>query len=60
MTRIKKASSVISILCCHQSGAAEPVEDAIDELLPRGVRINVVSPGPFDTPLSDKLGTPDA
>ncbi len=28
------------------------------ELLPRGIRVNVVSPGPTDTPLFDKLGIP--
>lgn len=30
------------------------------EFLPRGIRINAVSPGPVDTPLYDKLGIPDA
>ncbi|NTF34215.1 SDR family oxidoreductase [Rhizobium skierniewicense] len=30
------------------------------ELLPRGIRINAVSPGPVETPLYDKLGIPDA
>ncbi|WP_250509054.1 SDR family oxidoreductase [Caballeronia sp. GACF4] len=29
------------------------------ELLPRGVRVNVVSPGPIATPLHDKLGLAD-
>jgi NAD(P)-dependent dehydrogenase (short-subunit alcohol dehydrogenase family) len=29
------------------------------ELLPRGVRVNVVSPGPVTTPLHVKLGLPD-
>lgn len=29
------------------------------ELLPRGVRVNVVSPGPVSTPLHEKLGLPD-
>ncbi|SAK62174.1 short chain dehydrogenase [Caballeronia calidae] len=29
------------------------------ELLPRGVRVNVVSPGPVTTPLHDKLGLGD-
>jgi NAD(P)-dependent dehydrogenase (short-subunit alcohol dehydrogenase family) len=29
------------------------------ELLPRGVRVNVVSPGPVTTPLHVKLGMPD-
>jgi len=28
------------------------------ELLPRGIRVNVVHPGPTDTPLFDKLGIP--
>ncbi|WP_213763761.1 SDR family oxidoreductase [Caballeronia sp. dw_19] len=30
------------------------------ELLPRGIRVNAVSPGPVDTPLYDKLNIPDA
>ncbi len=30
------------------------------ELLPRGIRVNAVSPGPVETPLFDKLGIPDA
>lgn len=30
------------------------------ELLPRGIRVNAVSPGPVETPLYDKLGIPDA
>ena len=30
------------------------------ELMPRGVRLNAVSPGPVETPLYDKLGIPDA
>jgi NAD(P)-dependent dehydrogenase (short-subunit alcohol dehydrogenase family) len=30
------------------------------ELLPRGVRVNVVSPGPVETPLYNKLGLDDA
>ena len=30
------------------------------ELLPRGIRVNAVSPGPVQTPLYDKLGIPDA
>lgn len=30
------------------------------ELLPRGIRINAVSPGPVETPLYDKLGIPEA
>ncbi len=30
------------------------------ELLPRGIRVNAVSPGPVQTPLFDKLGIPDA
>lgn len=30
------------------------------ELLPRGIRINVVSPGPITTPIYDRLGIPEA
>ncbi len=28
------------------------------ELLPRGIRINAVSPGPIDTPIFEKVGLP--
>lgn len=30
------------------------------ELLPRGIRINVVSPGPIDTPIYGKIGLPES
>ena len=30
------------------------------ELLPRGIRVNAISPGPIETPLYDKLGVPKA
>src|SRR2546427_187473 len=30
------------------------------ELAPQGVRINVISPGPIETPIFGKLGLPDA
>jgi len=29
------------------------------ELLPRGIRVNVLSPGPIDTPIYDRLGLPE-
>ncbi|MGH9750245.1 MAG: SDR family oxidoreductase, partial [Candidatus Polarisedimenticolia bacterium] len=29
------------------------------ELLPRGVRVNVVSPGPIETPIIDRMGMPE-
>ena len=28
------------------------------ELLPRGIRVNVISPGPIETPIFGKLGLP--
>jgi NAD(P)-dependent dehydrogenase (short-subunit alcohol dehydrogenase family) len=30
------------------------------ELLPRGIRVNAVSPGPIETPIFDKMGIPEA
>jgi NAD(P)-dependent dehydrogenase (short-subunit alcohol dehydrogenase family) len=30
------------------------------DLLPRGVRVNVVSPGPIATPILDRMGLPEA
>ncbi|MCB9745762.1 MAG: SDR family oxidoreductase [Alphaproteobacteria bacterium] len=30
------------------------------ELLPRGIRVNTVSPGPIETPIFDRMGLPEA
>lgn len=45
-----------SVYSATKAGLVSLARTLSAELLPRGVRVNVVSPGPVDTPIYDKLG----
>jgi NAD(P)-dependent dehydrogenase (short-subunit alcohol dehydrogenase family) len=45
-----------SVYAASKAAAISLAKTLSSELLPKGVRVNVVSPGPVQTPLYDKLG----
>jgi len=47
-----------SVYAAAKAGLRSLVRTFAGELLPRGIRVNAVSPGPTDTPLYAKLGLP--
>jgi NAD(P)-dependent dehydrogenase (short-subunit alcohol dehydrogenase family) len=49
-----------SIYAASKAGLISLARTVSGELVSRGIRVNVVSPGPIDTPLYSKLGLPDA
>ncbi|WP_218004839.1 SDR family oxidoreductase [Actinomadura macra] len=49
-----------SVYSATKGAVASMVRALAVELAPRGIRVNVVSPGPVDTPALDKLGLPGA
>lgn len=48
-----------SVYAASKAALVSFAKTLTSELLPRGVRVNVVSPGPVSTPLHEKLGLPD-
>lgn len=49
-----------SVYAASKAAAISLAKTLSAELLPRGIRVNVVSPGPIRTPLHSKLGMDDA
>ncbi|SHF24971.1 NAD(P)-dependent dehydrogenase, short-chain alcohol dehydrogenase family [Kaistia soli DSM 19436] len=49
-----------SIYAAAKAGMVSLARTLSGELIGRGVRVNVVSPGPIDTPLNNKLGLDEA
>lgn len=47
-----------SVYSAAKAGLRSLARTLSTELLPRGIRVNAVSPGPIDTPIYDKLGLP--
>ncbi len=45
-----------SVYAASKSALRSFVQTLSTELLPRGIRVNAVSPGPTDTPIFDKMG----
>lgn len=43
-----------------KAALSSPARKLSNELAPRGVRVNEVSPGPIEAPIYDKLGMPAA
>jgi NAD(P)-dependent dehydrogenase (short-subunit alcohol dehydrogenase family) len=49
-----------SVYAATKAGLAALARTLSGELIPRGIRVNAVSPGPISTPLYGKLGLPEA
>ncbi|MGH9797358.1 MAG: SDR family oxidoreductase [Candidatus Polarisedimenticolia bacterium] len=48
-----------SVYSASKAGVVNLARTLSAELLPRGVRVNVVSPGPIETPIIDRMGMPE-
>lgn len=59
-TVAEQGSAGMSVYSATKAAVRSLARSLSAELVPQGVRVNVVSPGPIETPIFGKMGLPDA